>query len=225
MGSGLKEGGLQSRNAEGLYPRGRHWAQLVLLSEDLYLRFIPGALFQVLPLLQSVSEFLPNKDEFLKNYKCPCVTDMFSDLPCLLKNPNQTNQITKTSKQTGQSVVKQIWFLWFWPDCREGKPSILCLACITVYRKGDRGAWKYTEHFRCFSCYIPGPFQGLISLIKESKNGQKHEHNLIRVWKKTVVQGSSKAAAWSGGGKSRVFKLAWRSDTWLTSDHGAGRET
>lgn len=123
MGSGLKEGGLQSRNAEGLYPRGRHWAQLVLLSGDLYLRFIPGALLQVIPLLQSVSEFLPNKDEFLKNYKCPCVTDMFSDLPCLLKNPNQINQITKTSKQTGQSVVKQIWFLWFWPGQTVEKES------------------------------------------------------------------------------------------------------
>lgn len=159
-----RKGSLQCRHAGGLYPRGRHWAQLVLLRGDLCLRSVPGALLQVLPLLQSVPEFLSNKDELLKNYKCPCVINMFIDFPCLLKNPNQTNQITKASKQMGQSVVKQIWFLWFWPDCREGKPNSLCLACssITVYRKGDKGAWKHTGPFPLFlllhSGSLPGPY-------------------------------------------------------------------
>lgn len=162
MGSGLKEGEPAVQKCWRTVPEGQALGTTGPSAWGSLPQICSGALLQVLPLLQSVSEFLPNKDEFLKNYKCPCVIDMFSDLPCLLKNPNHTNQITKASKQMGQSVAKQIWFLWFWPDCREGKPSILCLACssITVYRKGDKGAWKHTEPFPLFLLLHSGSLPG-----------------------------------------------------------------
>lgn len=48
---------------------------------------------------------------------------------------------------------------------------------------------------------------------------------LLEFKRKMVRQASSKAAAWRGEGKSWVFELTWRLDTWLARGHGArGRE-